>query len=236
MNQIKTILGDNMDVMPLYSDNYFDFAIVDPMYGLKANSYRNKQSQSKLAKVGDKNLQIWDYPPPGQEYFDELFRISKHQIIWGGNYFTDHLPPSMCWIVWDKVNQKASYADIELAWCSMIKAARLFRYMWNGMNQGSRSDGAIMEGNKKLNEKRIHPCQKPIQLYRWIFTKFAIDRRHKIIDTHLGSGNIAIAASEFGIDFTGIEIDEKVFNDANENIQKEIKKEITLKINYEQQN
>lgn len=210
----------NRDCLPelmLMKDNQFDLAIVDPMYGLEQDSYRNNQTATKLAKVNDNNNHIWTYPAPNQEYFDQIQRVSKNQIIWGGNYFANLLPPSMGWIVWDKVNGKSTYADFELVWTSFKRGGRLYRFMWNGMCQGSIEDGSKMEGNKKKNEKRIHPCQKPVQLYKWILSKYA-QKGDRILDTHVGSGSSIIACMEMDHDIAGYEIDPDVFSSMTKRI------------------
>jgi site-specific DNA-methyltransferase (adenine-specific) len=139
---------------------------------------------------------------PEAEYFDELFRVSKNQIIWGGNYFSDFLPPSKSFVCWDKrVNDKMQndFSDCEYAWCSR-GVARMFRFVWNGM----------IQGNMKDKEDRFHPTQKPVALYRWLLTNYAKEG-DKILDTHLGSGSSRIAAHQLGFDFTGYEIDKDYF-------------------------
>ena len=228
---IATHNRDCLPEMMLMRDNQFDLAIVDPMYGLKENSYRNDPTATKLAKVTEDNNHIWAYDAPDKEYFDQLLRVSKNQIIWGGNYFAHMLPPSSGWIVWDKVNQSSNYADFELAWTSFRRGGRLFRFMWNGMLQGSPADGSRMQGNKKLNEKRIHPCQKPVQLYKWLLTKYA-NKNDIILDTHLGSASIAIACLEMDYSLSGYEIDIQVFDNLTERIteHKELLKTKPLKL------
>lgn len=142
--------------------------------------------------------------PPDAEYFSELKRVSKNQIIWGGNYFLDHLGATECMIVWDKKRVDLNFADGEIAWTSFKMPVRIFRFKWNGMLQ-----------EDMLNkEERIHPTQKPVRLYQWILERFAKEG-DKILDTHLGSGSSRIAAYEMGFDFVGYEID-KVFFDEQE--------------------
>jgi len=131
---------------------------------------------------------------PGDDYFQELVRISCRQIIWGCNYF--QYPFGSGRIVWDKVNGNSSFSDCEIAYCSSIDTVRMFRFMWNGMCQGkSINEGYIQQGNKRLNEKRIHPTQKPVALYKWLLSNYA-NAGDTILDTHLGSGSICIACDE----------------------------------------
>ena len=149
--------------------------------------------------------------PPEHEYFAELRRVSKQQIIWGCNYFTGEcFGPGR--IIWDKCNGASDQSDCELAYNSMTTRVDLFRFMWAGMMQGrSISSGHIMQGDKRKNELRIHPTQKPVALYTWIFSKFA-HHGEKVLDTHLGSGSSRIAAWDAGLDFTGYEIDREYFD------------------------
>lgn len=136
--------------------------------------------------------------------FQEIQRVSKYWIVWGCNYFDFHFPPGR--IVWDKVNQSSDFSDCEIAATNCHDSVRLFRFMWNGMMQGkSAAEGQIMQGNKKLNEVRIHPTQKPVALYEWIYSRYA-KPKDKILDTHLGSGSSRIAAYDAGLDFVGCEI------------------------------
>ena len=154
---------------------------------------------------------------PGKEYFDELLRVSKNQIIWGVNYFDYSFGSGR--IVWDKVNGQSSFSDCELAYCSLHDSTRLFRYMWNGMMQGkSISEGHIQQGNKKLNEIRIHPTQKPINLYRWLVQKYA-RKGDKILDTHVGSASSLIAFEEAGFEYVGFEKDPIMFEKAKNRLE-----------------
>lgn len=141
----------------------------------------------------------------GGAYFDELRRVAKHYIVWGCNYFSYEFASGR--IVWDKCKKGTSFSDCELAATDLFNTVRLFRFMWNGMLQGkSVAEGHIMQGNKKLNEQRIHPTQKPVALYDWIFQNYAAPGC-RVLDTHLGSGSSRIAAYEAGVDFIGFEID-----------------------------
>ena len=165
--------------------------------------------------VGTKGVKRVAYPVsptwqvPDEHYFHELFRVSKHQIVWGCNYFNFTFGPGR--IVWDKCNQNTAYSDCEIAYCSMHDTIKLFRFMWNGMCQGkSVNQGHIMQGNKGLNEKRIHPTQKPVALYKWALQNYA-SPGWSILDTHLGSGSSRIACWDGGFDFWGWEIDPEHF-------------------------
>lgn len=208
---------DCMEGMAQFSDRYFDLAVVDPPYfsGPERRGYYG----SKESKIGVHR----DYPIsptwniPGEEYFFELIRVSKNYIVWGCNYFDFRFSPGR--IVWDKCNEGSSFSDCELAATSAHDSTRLFRFMWNGMMQGkSIAEGHIMQGDKSKNEKRIHPTQKPVALYTWIFSKYA-HKGDKILDTHLGSGSSRIAAYEAGLDFIGFEIDKEYFNAEEERFE-----------------
>lgn len=142
-----------------------------------------------------------DQKPPDAEYFSELKRVSKNQIIWGGNYFLDHLGATPCMICWDKGREDLNFADGEFAWTSFTSPARIFHFKWNGM----------LQEDMKNKENRIHPTQKPARLYSWIYARFT-KPGYKILDTHLGSGSSRIAAWDAGLDFTGYEIDKTYFD------------------------
>lgn len=203
---IELLHMDCMDYMKGLKDNAFDLAIVDPPYfeGFEKMGYCGKKSSSIGVKRGTYDTPNWDKDLPTPEYFSQLARVSKNQIIWGINYFGDlgHHPAGR--IVWDKVKDSSSFSKCEIASCSLIDTVQIFRFMWNGMQQGTPGNGSIMQGNKKLNERRIHPTQKPVQLYRWTLQEFAL-LGWRILDTHLGSGSSALAAWELGYDFVGME-------------------------------
>ena len=191
--------------MKRFPDKFFKLAIVDPPYfsGPEKRQYYGQ-------KVSNKGVKRIDYPVtdtwqlPDDEYFIELFRVSEHQIIWGCNYFKWHFESGR--IIWDKVHGKSSFSDCEIAYCSKHNTVRLFRYMWNGMMQGkSISEGHIMQGNKKLNEKKIHPTQKPVNLYKWLLREYA-NEGDNILDTHIGSGSSRLASFDLGFEFTGFEL------------------------------
>ena len=212
---MKITNEDNMQLMARYEDNHFDLAIVDPPYGIGFSDYQ--RSGDKLKERYTKNgKKKWDDNPPQKEYFDELFRVSKNQIIWGGNYFD--LPPTQCFVFWDKMATVTNFADGELAWTSFAKVARKFKYAWNGLSDG------IVGRNKKI--KSIHPTQKPIQLYEWLLDNYAKEG-DKILDTHLGSGSIAIACHNRKFDLTACELDTEYYTKAMERIEQH-KKQLTL--------
>lgn len=198
----------NMELMARYPDNYFELAIVDPPYGINESGSRNK-SDRPTAKWKNPNSQIYktfdDTYIPSKEYFDELFRVSKNQIIWGGNYMTEFLKPSKGWIVWNKKADIKEYLSMaELAWSSFDKKCNMFDYLWAGFK-------------KKHQVERIHPTQKPVDLYKWILEHYA-KQGDKILDTHLGSGSIAIACHDYGFDLTACELDKEYFDKAIERI------------------
>ncbi|MBO7670135.1 MAG: site-specific DNA-methyltransferase [Oscillospiraceae bacterium] len=199
---------DCMEYMKMLPDKAFDLAVVDPPYGgvTKGGYMVNNQSRNRLARNKDYHVALWSQCAPEQAYFDELFRVSKNQVIWGANYFqTKILRDSQGWIVWDKENGATKFADCELAWTSFDRATRIFRFRWQGMLQGDMAN----------KEDRIHPTQKPVALYRWIFTNYA-KPGDRILDTHLGSGSSRISAYDAGLDFVGCEIDETYFRQQEE--------------------
>ena len=206
-----------MTEMVKFPDNHFDVAIVDPPYYSgpeKRKFYGRKISPIGVQRIYDKSTS-WSVPE--REYFDELFRISKNQIIFGCNYFD--YPFGSGRIVWDKCNGSSSFSDCELAYTSFHDSVRLFRYMWNGMMQGkSISEGHIQQGNKKLNEKRIHPTQKPVNLYRWLVQRY-LKPGQLVLDTHVGSGSSLIAFEEYGLQYIGYEIDKSYYDLARPRVE-----------------
>jgi site-specific DNA-methyltransferase (adenine-specific) len=193
---MKITNEDNMELMARYADNYFDLAIVDPPYGIGASKMTLGTGKHKFKK--NKN---WDNDVPKKEYFNELFRVSKNQIIWGGNYFD--LPLNNNWIIWDKLNPNLSFSEAELAWCNQKKNIRIFKRL---------STLPDIDGPKQ------HPTQKPVKLYAWLLMKYAKDG-FRILDTHLGSGSIAIACHNLGFDLTACELDKDYYNSAIKRIQ-----------------
>lgn len=226
------ICGDCMDYLPQFPDNYFDIAICDPPYGLKEHGgkdrsgYVKQKNGSKIyVKDGGYEKQDWDNAPPDSNYFHELIRVSKNQIIFGVNYFSFPLPGGR--IVWDKCNQGSDQSDAEIAYCSMNNRVDVFRFMWRGMFQGkSILEGTIQQGNKALNEKRIHPNQKPVVLYDWLLAKYAKPGM-RMLDTHVGSASSLIACHKAGINYIGFEENRHYYDLANKRLQKH-KSQITL--------
>jgi site-specific DNA-methyltransferase (adenine-specific) len=198
-----------MLLMARYPDDYFDLAIVDPPYGIGENGSTNK-TRSKLAKSKNyKSFAGGDISAPNKEYFIELKRVSKNLIIWGANHFIENISNgnSSCWLIWDKQNGETDFADSEMAYTTFKTAVRNFKFQWQGM----------LQGNMKNKETRIHPTQKPIALYKWILDKYA-KPGDKILDTHLGSGSIAIACHDYGFDLTACELDKEYFDKAMQRI------------------
>ena len=191
---------DNMQLMVRYPDKYFDLAIVDPPYGIDlANINMNMGigKSKKSSKIQNRKWKPkdWDKSVPKTEYWNQLFRVSKNQIIWGGNYF--ELPPCKNYVIWDKqIPNGLSFADCEMAWTSFLNAPKIFRH------------SAYLDKNNKF-----HPTQKPIKLYKWILSKYA-NEGDRILDTHLGSGSIAIACHDIGFDLTACELDPDYYNAA----------------------
>ena len=200
-----------LQAMKQFPDKYFDLAIVDPPYfdgPNKRKYYGNKINKLNIRRKNYPVINDWDVPT--REYFVELMRISKNQIIWGCNYFDYDFGSGR--IVWDKVNGKSSFSDAEIAYCSLHDSTRLFRYMWNGMMQGkSIAEGHLMQSDKSKNEIRIHPTQKPIALYEWLLNTYA-EKGDKILDTHVGSVSSLIACYNLGFDFVGFELDKEYYD------------------------
>lgn len=206
---------DCMEAMREFPDKFFDLAICDPPYGgVTQGGYMTNQVSGGIARNrNDYHLALWNQNKPAAEYFRELKRVSRNQIIWGGNYFTTLISAdSQCWLVWDKVKPPGvHYADVELAWTSFDQASKLFRFQWNGM----------LQGDMKNKEHKIHPTQKPVALYKWILSKFAQDG-DKILDTHVGSASSLIACYDMGFDYWGFEIDEEYYRLASERLDEEM--------------
>ena len=203
-DKIKITNEDNMELMARYPDNYFDLAIVDPPYGIGADNMTMGSGKNKKFKKG----KTWDNLTPKKEYFEELKRVSKNQIIWGGNYFTDKLKTSRCWLFWDKgINGDCDFADGELAWTSFDKVLRIAKIRYKGFL-----------GADKI---RIHPTQKPVKLYEWLLMNYAKENE-KILDTHFGSGSIGIACHNLKFELTACELDKEYFDASIKRIKQEI--------------
>lgn len=203
-------LKDCMDGMREFPDGFFDLAIVDPPYGgVTQGGYMSNQMNGGVAKYHDYHLSLWQCGKPDEEYFRELMRVSKNQVIWGGNYFASMLFDSQCWLVWDKnKSEGVGFADCELAWTSFNLASRIFHFTWNGM----------LQGDMKNKEVKIHPTQKPVALYEWILSKFAKEG-DIILDTHVGSGSSLIACIKNGFRYVGFEIDQTYYESAKKRIE-----------------
>ena len=211
---------DNMELMARYPDNYFDLAIVDPPYGLGTKTTdggSKKNSQTKFMK--DIRRSNWDNSIPNEEYFKELKRVSKEQIIWGGNYMAEYIGNTKCILIWDKMTYIPTMSQFEFAFCSMNKHPKIIKINSNDAN-------------------RQHPTQKPVALYKWILDKYAkikCNHKHeehyrylcsdcnngnvKILDTHLGSGSIAIACHDYGFELTACELDKEYYDKAIQRIK-----------------
>lgn len=202
-----------MDYLLDYTDDHFDLAIIDPPYGIKQDGRKNHTRGNKAPASDYRDLTRYDDSPPDKAYFDQLFRVSKNQIIFGANHFINLIPfASPAWIVWDKQNT-GDFADAELAWTSFSGPVRIARFRWNGM----------IQGDMKNKEKRIHPNQKPVKLYQWILRNYAKPGEH-ILDTHVGSGSSIIACAGMGFKYTAFEIDQAIFIRAMNRISKGIQK------------
>ena len=191
---------DNMELMARYEDNYFDLAIVDPPYGIDWMSQVKNPNEGKNWKQYDNKE--WDKETPTKEYFIELFRVSKNQIIWGGNYMIENLYSTPCLLIWDKM-QEFSGAVFETAWTSFTSPSKAFR---------------MSRASAYCNQNKIHPTQKPVKLYEWLLMNYAKEG-DKILDTHSGSGSIAIACHNLGYDLTACELDKDYYNAAIKRIE-----------------
>lgn len=242
----KTYNSDRMDFLSQFPDEFFDLFVDDPPYGVGAD---NPSLKPKVVKQHNGNILSikqsvypktdWDSEVPPPAYFDEVKRVSKNQIIWGVNYFKYDFTGGR--LVWDKLNGNSDQYDCEIAYCSCNDRTDIVYYMWHGMIQGSYcgkdlGKALIQRGNKKLNEKRIHPCQKPIPLYGWLLSQYA-KPGFKIGDGHMGSQSSRIAAYKLGLDYWGCEKDRYFFEEGNARFRKECLGEIkTVKGILVQQN
>ena len=197
---MKITNEDNMALMARYPDNYFDLAIVDPPYGVITEQIGFKTMKNT------REANKWDIKP-NKEYWKELFRVSKNQIIWGFQYFMEELPSCKSIIIWDKMNGDNFMNDAELAWNSGKGNNKIFKHAYIGRYHPE--------------PKRIHPTQKPVALYKWLLDKYA-KQGDKILDTHLGSGSIAIACHDYGFDLTACELDKEYFDKAMQRINNHV--------------
>ena len=206
MNKTKLILGDCLEIMKTIPDGSIDLVLTDPPYGIK----RNKQAMGNgggIAKHIDYGSYDWDNSIPKKEVFNEMFRISKNQIIFGGNYFIEYLKNSSCWIVWDKDNGATGFADCELCWTSFNSAVRKIKWRWSGM----------LQEDMKHKDIRVHPTQKPLGVLKWMLNKYS-EKGMSVLDPFMGSGTTGVACKELGRNFIGIEIEPKYFEIAKRRI------------------
>jgi site-specific DNA-methyltransferase (adenine-specific) len=231
----KTTLGtsslyfvDCMEFMAGLKDNHYDVGIVDPQWGRKQHGGTSRSTwveQANGGKVfvvdGGYKRKQWDDEPVGSLYFKELRRVTKHQIIFGCNYFNEYFGSGR--IIWDKCNEGSDQSNCEIAYNSMTSRVDLFRFMWRGMMQGSGViNGHVQNGNKKLNEMRIHPCQKPVALYDWILNKY-ISPGMTIFDSHHGSGSLSISSNKLGYKIDACENDRDYYDGSVKRINNEIR-------------
>jgi site-specific DNA-methyltransferase (adenine-specific) len=203
IDKTKVYNMDCMEYMQSIPDKYFNLAVVDPPYGINVNvnmGRRKGDKKSNYHKFSGEDKSI-----PSKKYFQELFRVSKNQIIWGGNYFTDYLYPSSCWLLWDKgFSEDVTFAQYEMAWTSFKQSAKKF------------------DNNAANNRNRIHPTQKPVKLYEWLLMNYAKEG-DKILDTHLGSQSSRIGAYNLGFEFVGTELDQEYFDQGCKRFENHIK-------------
>ena len=199
-DKIELYNCDNMELMARYPDNYFDLAIVDPPYGIdsKISTTSSLNKGNKFAQLY--NEKRWDKFRPENEYWNELLRVSKNQIVCGGNYFAEKLPVSRGWIVWDKQGEGVTSVNNELMWTSFDVSIKTFSRC-HGLDKGFMAKGT---------DKVFHPTQKPVKLYKWLLDNYA-KPNDKILDTHLGSMSIAIACHDYGFELVGAELDEEYY-------------------------
>jgi len=192
-HSIRLINADCVEVMKTFEDKQFDLAIVDPPYGLGIDGQKKDIRKGQQIRKGHE-FKGWDNAIPNTEYWEQLFRVSKNQIVWGGNYFTEFLPPTKAWIFWYKGQQDLTMSDGEMAWTSFNKVTRMVdihrTHIWQ--------------------EKPIHPTQKPVKLYDWILDRYAMES-NLILDTHVGSGGLRISCNKAGKQFVGFEIDKDYY-------------------------
>jgi len=229
---IKITNEDNMALMSRYPDKYFDLAIIDIEYGIgaskpsiKPDTIQQKNGSRLPVKVSKYKHKDWDLKKSDEDYLIELFRVSQRQIIFGGNYYG----LTGGYLCWDKLNGESDQYGCELAWLSFTNRTDIVYYLWSGMMQGiycgkDLKKAVIQQGNKKLNEKRIHPTQKPVPLYGYILNQYA-EPGDRILDTHSGSGSLAIACDIYGFDLVACELEKDYFHDSISRLSKHQKQQ-----------
>lgn len=203
--------------LPSYPDKYFDLAIVDPPYGIGAGKMKMGQGNTKNYSTTKYNTHLWDSNRPDKGYFDELLRVCKNVMVWGGNYFTDYLPPSKHWVIWNKLFAfQMSFSQFEMCWQLSGRGCRIYE-------QSGGTSGNNVSNNRILAKAhaRIHPTQKPVALYRWLLENYA-QPGDLILDTHVGSASSLIACESMGFDYVGYEIDEDYYKAAKNRMSKGI--------------
>ncbi len=223
--------GDCINFMKELPDKCIDLVLTDPPYGIDAAGKKKSRNRGIRHANGyisapieyKYKVKTWDKQKPSDEYFKEIIRVSKNQIIWGVNYFPIVGELGSGRVIWDKVNGTSSFSDCEIAYSSLHSSTRLIRYMWNGMLQGKSIDeGHIQQGNKQKNEKRIHPTQKPVKLIAWTLGKYAKEKA-LIFDPFLGSFSTAIACHKLGFSWLGCERESDYFEAGHERYMNEAK-------------
>ena len=204
-DKIEITNEDNMELMARFPDNYFDLAIVDPPYGIGIDGQKKSINKNPKHNRKEHKQKNWDLEIPSKEYFKELFRVSKNQIIWGGNYFIDFLNPTKAWIFWYKGQNDLTMSDGEMAWTSFQSVTRQVE-----INRA-----------ELIKQNTFHPTEKPIKLYKWLLDKYAKEG-DKILDTHLGSGSIAIAAHDYGFELTACELDKEYYDKAVQRVKNHV--------------
>ena len=201
--------GDCLEIMKTFPDKSVDLVLTDPPCGIGAYS-KGTMGGGVLAKQSKFEATDWDNEIPSKEIFDEMMRVSKNQIIFGGNYFVEYLTNSSCWIVWDKDNGDNNFADCELAWTSFDTAVRRFKFKWQGM----------LQENMKDKEVKHHPTQKPVEVMKWLLEKYSEDGQ-TILDCFMGGGSTLVACKQLNRNYIGIEISEKYCEIARKRLNQE---------------
>ena len=209
-DKIEITNEDNMKLMARYPDKYFDLAIVDPPYGIGIDGQKKSINKNPKHNRKEHKQKNWDNSIPDKKYFLELQRVSKNQIIWGANYFTEYLKPTKAWVFWYKGQNDLTMSDGEMAWTSFDTVTRQIE-----INRA-----------QLIAQNTFHPTEKPYKLYKWLLDKYA-KQGDKILDTHLGSGSIAIACHDYGFELTACELDAEYYEKAKERIENHIK-QLTL--------